>query len=62
MNTPATKRYIVTVELRGPAEVVKREWPGHLVTDAKDAFEMTFAHLPAVQQERVVGHNVVEAS
>ena len=62
MNAPASKRYIVTVELRGPSEVVKREWSSGSVSDAEDAFHMTFAHLPAAQQERVVGHNVVEAS
>lgn len=55
----AMKKYIVTVELRAPSEVVKREWLATLVDDAKDAFEMTFAHLSAVQQERVIGFNVV---
>lgn len=60
MNAPTLKRFIVTVELRGPSEVVKREWPAHLVTDADDAYLMTHSHLSEAQKDRVIGHNVVE--
>lgn len=60
MNAPALKRYVVTVELRGPTEIVKREWPANLVTDQEDAYQMTFSHLPDAQKDRVIGHNVVE--
>ena len=62
MTAPTAKRYIVTVELRGTSEVVKREWPAHLVTDADDAYLMTHSHLSDEQKDRVVAHNVVEAS
>lgn len=59
---PMLKGYIVTVELRGPTEVVKREWPTNLVENAEDAYLMTHSHLSDAQKDRVIGHNIVEVA
>lgn len=62
MNAPPTKRYVVTVELAGPTEIVTREWPANLVENAEDAYLMTHSHLSDAQKDRVIGHNIVEVA